>query len=59
MCCGRSEPVAVSSTGQRMAKMPDGTVVEVTSSADEKAKRDAVYKKMRDKAKTSFRVERS
>lgn len=55
MCCGKADPVpAVSESGNRMVKMPDGTVVEVTSRADEQAKRQAVYAAMRDAARNNW-----
>lgn len=56
MCCGRPDPAPapVAESGNRMAKMPDGSWVEVESKADERAKREAVYQQMRDRAKTSW-----
>jgi hypothetical protein len=37
-----------------MAKMPDGSFVEVTSKADERTKREEVYRQMRDRAKNAW-----
>jgi hypothetical protein len=55
MCCGKPDPVpAVSESGNRMVKMPDGNIVEVTSRKDEQEKRQAVYAAMREQAKNSW-----
>lgn len=55
MCCGRPDaPAEVSASGNRMARMPDGTTVEVTSKADEREKKQAVYASMREAARTSW-----
>lgn len=60
MCCGNPSTPAVSASGKRMEKMPDGTTVEVTSTADFRAKRDAVWAQMRQKAiKTGWTAEQS
>lgn len=55
MCCGRPDPAPeVSASGNRMARMPDGTVVEVTSKQDERDKKQAVYASMRETARTAW-----
>lgn len=55
MCCGRSEtPAPVAESGNRMAKMPDGNYVEVTSKSDERAKKQEVYASMREQARTAW-----
>jgi hypothetical protein len=58
MCCGRPDEVK-SVSGAYDAKMPDGTVVSVMSSAQEKAERDKVYAAMRSAAsKVGYTVTR-
>lgn len=56
MCCGKPDPAPapVAESGNRMAKMPDGSWVEVTSSADERAKRDEVYRQMRERSRHAW-----
>lgn len=51
MCCGRPDnSPAKNANGSYDAKMPDGTVVSVTSAGQEKAERDKAYTRMRAKA---------
>jgi hypothetical protein len=59
MCCGKDTPVAITGNGTRMAKMPDGTTVEVTSGADEARKRDEIFAKIREKEKRSWSAAKS
>jgi hypothetical protein len=55
MCCGKADPPApVAESGNRMAKMPDGSYVEVTSKADERAKKQESYRAMREQARTAW-----
>lgn len=55
MCCGRPDtPVPVAESGNRMAKMPDGTYVEVASKADERQKKQDVYASMREQARNGW-----
>jgi hypothetical protein len=54
MCCGRDDAPTVSENGNRLAKMPDGTVVEVTSKAEERAKKQEVYASMRNTARSGW-----
>jgi hypothetical protein len=60
MCCGKSSaPAGARPDGSYDAKMPDGTVVSVTSSGQEKAERDKVFTRMRSQSKGGYTATRS
>lgn len=54
-CCGSTVTVPdPENPANRMAKMPDGNYVEVTSKAEERAKKQEVYASMREQARTAW-----
>lgn len=60
MCCGNDPVVPAPQVAtNRMVKMPDGVWTEVSSRAEEQAKRQEVYAKMRDAARTAWRTQKS